>query len=318
MIFTIKKYQESDFETWDNFINSGGIYGTIYHTRKFINYHPINRFEDESIMIYHDNLLVCVMPCCKKNENFFSYTGATYGGPVFHKKYTSIKYMKIIIDTIFTHFNNKLQMRIANPIYFEENISKLYYLLSTKLTMKPELSWYINTNTDFISNIKNKDNKRVFKKMINNTNIRCYYTNNDSDYIQFHNILVENLRKTHNTIPTHTKDELLSLKTILNEKQSLYVVKNEHNIMLGGVYLIKVTKSCWYIMYMSKNIKYPLSNSSVIYSLFEINNDAKRENVEYIDYGICTENHGKEINCGLAEYKESSLGGLSSSRYVFT
>ena len=69
---------------------------------------------------------------------------------------------------------------------------------------------------------------------------------------------------------------------------------------------------------MSKNIKYPLSNSSVIYSLFEINNDAKRENVEYIDYGICTENHGKEINCGLAEYKESSLGGLSSSRYVFT
>ena len=64
---------------------------------------------------------------------------------------------------------------------------------------------------------KNKDNKRLLKKMINNTNIRCYYTNNESDYIQFHNILVENLRKNHNTNPTHTKDELLSIKSILNE-----------------------------------------------------------------------------------------------------
>ena len=56
---------------------------------------------------------------------------------------------------------------------------------------------------------------------------------------------------------------------------------------------------------------------SIIYLMYTISNDAKKENVKYIDYGISTENCGKLINNGLSDYKESSLCGISNYRYLF-
>lgn len=316
MNINIKKYQDNDELIWDEFVNKE-CFGTIYHTRKFINYHPKDRFEDHSILIYDKEILICILPCCKRGEKYFSYTGATYGGPVFHYKYVSIKHMKIIIDKIFNYFNNQIEFRLANPIYFDESISKLYYLLSTKLKMIPELSWYINTDTNFLNNIKNKDNKRLIKKIISDSNIRCYCTKNENDYIEFHDILSINLNTNHTTSPTHTKNEFLLLKKNLDDKQLLFIVKNIENIILGGVYLIKATNQCWYIMYMSKNILFKQPNVSIMYIILTIINEAKKENVKYIDYGICTENQGLYLNIGLAEYKEDSLGGTSCSRYLF-
>lgn len=63
----IIKYEDKYQDIWDNFVFNG-IFGTIYHTRKFINYHPKNRFIDTSILIYYKNLLICVLPSCKKKR----------------------------------------------------------------------------------------------------------------------------------------------------------------------------------------------------------------------------------------------------------
>ena len=89
MNIIIKNYSDEYELIWDNFVKNEH-FGTVYHTRKFINYHPKNRFEDCSIMVYDNNILVCVLPCCKRDEYFFSYTGATYGGPVISHNYVYI------------------------------------------------------------------------------------------------------------------------------------------------------------------------------------------------------------------------------------
>ena len=47
-----KKYNDTYEKTWDDFVETG-VLGTIYHTRKFINYHPKDRFIDNSLMIFH-------------------------------------------------------------------------------------------------------------------------------------------------------------------------------------------------------------------------------------------------------------------------
>ena len=274
----IIKYENKYEKIWDEFI-SNGVFGTIYHTRKFINYHPKNRFIDTSILIYYKNKLICVLPCCKLKENSknFSYIGATYGGPVFNRKYTKIKYMKIIIDKIFNFYNENIEFRIANNIYFNESIFNLYYLLSNKLKMKSELSFYFKTNNIFINKISNKDNKRLLKKIINNSDINCYLTNNKIDYINYYKILEKNLKMRYNTKATHTLDEFLLIKDILNERQSLYIVKNKDDIILGGVYLIKATDICWYICYISKNIDFSGHNCSILYIIKTISEDAKKK-----------------------------------------
>lgn len=309
----IKKYNNNFKNIWDEFVKNNMFY-TIYHLRIFLDYHPINRFIDNSILIYDDETLICILPCCKKDNIYFSYSGSTYGGPVIHNNWTTIDKMKIIIDKIFEYYENKIEFRLANDIYFSEEIKLLYFLLSQKLTIKPELSWYIKSNDQFINNINNKRNKKYLEKMIKNDNIKCFITTNNNDYVQFYNILKINLNKNHNTNPTHTLEEFLDIKERIKDYIYLFIVKEKEKI-LGGVFTIKVTNKCLYTFYITKNIEY--NTCAVIYAMYTISLFAKENDIKYIDYGISTENYGRDINMGLSDYKQSTLGGLPNFRLLF-
>ena len=50
----IEKYNDNYENIWDNFVDNESINGTIYHTRKFLNYHQKDRFEDV-IYYIHNN-----------------------------------------------------------------------------------------------------------------------------------------------------------------------------------------------------------------------------------------------------------------------
>ena len=342
---TSKKYDDTYEKTWDDFVETG-VLGTIYHTRKFINYHPKDRFIDNSLMIFHKEELICVVPACKKKDDKgktypliyyddgdfdvdpreftthnvteshdFSYMGATYGGPVFLPKYFEIRYLKSIINEIFKYYNNKIEFRLANNIYFGDKVFKLYAVLSSKLSMVPELSWYINTDEDFVLNISNQRNRNKLKKMIDNPDVSCLKTNLIDDYKEYYSILNKNLTTRHNNSPTHSEEEFLLLREILEDKGALYLVK-ENDILLGGVYVIKVTSQCWYTFYISKNVDSD-NHMAIPYLMFSIGQDAKKEGVKYLDYGISTEERGKLLNDGLSDFKERSLGGTSNSRFLF-
>jgi len=51
--------------------------------------------------------------------------------------------------------------------------------------------------------------------------------------------------------------------------------------------------------------------------MYNISLLAKNEHVKYVDYGISTENYGNDINIGLSEYKQETLGGLSNYRIIY-
>lgn len=309
----IIRYNNNLKQDWDNFVINN-TFSTVYHLRNFLEYHPENRFEDYSILIYSNNILICILPCCKNNNKYFSYKGSTYGGPVIHNNWVSIDKMKLIIDKIFEYYDNKIEFRLANDIYFPDHIKLLYFLLSQKLKIVPELSWHIKSNDDFIGQISNKRNKKYLEKMINDNNINCFITNDKNDYINFYNILKINLNKNHNTNPTHTLEEFLDIKERIKDNVYLFIVKQEEKI-LGGVFVIKITNKCLYTFYISRNIEY--NTSAVIYAMYTISIFSKENNIQYIDYGISTENSGKDINIGLSDYKQNTLGGIPSSRYLF-
>ena len=348
--FTCIKYNEEKHqELWEKFIETG-ILGTIYHTRKFMSYHPKNRFEDNSLLLYAGDELVCVVPACSKheigfkactifhsdgdisidpeefttrpisNKSYFSYMGATYGGPVFLKKYFQTKYVITMIDHIFQYYNNNIEFRMANNIYYDDNVFMVYSILGSKLRMIPEMSWYIDTGVNFINNMNNKRNRSYLSNVINDDDVKCYSTKSIDIYKHFYAILHENLETNHGATPTHTLDEFLHMKDILDDRGKLYVVENINTKELyGGVYIIKVTNICWYTFYISRNIQISntIAKAPISYLMYTISNDAAKEGVKYVDYGICTEDRGNLVNIGLAEFKEKSLGGHANARYLF-
>ena len=318
MKYDIKKYDNTiNLDIWENFIETS-INGTIFHTRKFLSYHN-DKFIDCSIMIYKEEEIVCVIPCCKNNDLYFSHSGSTYGGPVFSKSIKNIIEMNAIIDMIITYYENKLELRLANEIYHNISTNDIIYLLSKKLKCTLELSWVFKVSDNFIDNIKNRRNKKNLMKMIDTKNgFTCKKYESIEDYKIFYNVLESLLLSKYKKKPTHSLNELILLKSKIHTHMELYMVKDTNNNIYGGIIIIKVTKICWYTMYIAKNMNYNSSNNvSIMYIIYELLIEARKNGVEFIDYGITTENNGNKLNKGLSVYKEKSLCGKPIHRYLF-
>jgi hypothetical protein len=317
--YELIKYTNNYFTAWDDFVLNISICGTIYNTRKFLSSHPEEKFEDTSIIIYKKskvNKIICVVPCCKIQNEYFSHSGATYGGIIISQEINNIKYLTILIDMIFEYYDHNIKFRIADEIYCDKNMNVLMYLLNRKRELRMELSWYVDSDSKWYDNLESKRNQKYLEKFEKNVDNIINITVLEKDYIDFHEILRENLMKNHNVEPTHSLDEFLNLAKILKNEHRLYIARNK-NIILGGVFLILTNQKCWYTFYISKNNNTPNDNCSCIAIMKKITMDALEKNVKCIDYGTSTENRGKDINIGLSIYKEQSYGGLPHNRYLF-
>ena len=57
----VYKFEESNSSDWDEFVNNASN-GTLFHTRKFISYHPQDRFQDHSIYFHNKGKYYAVFP----------------------------------------------------------------------------------------------------------------------------------------------------------------------------------------------------------------------------------------------------------------
>ena len=60
MSLSVERYNGNESE-WDQFVIEKSMNGTFIQTRKFINYHPANRFEDCSLCVRKGKRTCC---CC--------------------------------------------------------------------------------------------------------------------------------------------------------------------------------------------------------------------------------------------------------------
>ena len=67
-MFTIKRHSKNNTFLWDSFVKKANN-GTIFHLRKFLSYHPENRFIDHSIEFYKKNVLFSVFPAAESRIN---------------------------------------------------------------------------------------------------------------------------------------------------------------------------------------------------------------------------------------------------------
>ena len=81
-MFILHKYNDQNKSIWDQFVLSGNN-GTIFHLRKFLNYHPKDRFQDHSILVKKKQNLFSVFPAAELIEDgkriLVSHPGSTVG-----------------------------------------------------------------------------------------------------------------------------------------------------------------------------------------------------------------------------------------------
>ena len=307
MQFEIEKYHP-DFQTrWDEFVWQANN-GTIFHTRKFLNYHPSDRFEDHSLIIKKNNRVIALFPATIRYEQhrkiLTSHRGASYGGIItkFNLGIRDVfRIVEILVDYAKDSEFKGIELTPPPQIYFIRPSNYIDFALIKNGFgyKKREISSVIplSFTEDETLNSFIPESRRAVRRAI-----KLGVTVQQSEqYDQFYQILKRNLKMRHNVQPTHTLEELQLLKNIYPDRIKLFSATAEDR-MVAGVIMFECNERVTLAFYISHNEDYQ-QYRGVNFLFYEIIRWAIRNGYAYLDFGIFTVD--MDPNWGLGKFKES-------------
>ncbi len=303
----IKKFNVEQSDLWEKIVNKANN-GTLFHTRKFLSYHPPGRFIDHSLVFNKNNQPYILFPAAEKEiegERFLvSHPGTSYGSFIVPENISfadSYDIVESLIGYIKTQDFKGIRLTLPPTIYNRRlsNYIDFSLLQHGFRYLKREISSILfleDTIEQNLDKFKSSHKRAVRKAIKEGVEVR------ESDkFDEFYNILQNNLKIRHNVTPTHTIDELLKLKELFPNKVQLFgaFLKNK---MIAGVVNFICTKDVVLAFYISHDEEYQETRALnlLFYSIFDW---AIKNKLKVFDFGIFTVN--EEPNFGLARFKEN-------------
>jgi hypothetical protein len=296
--YTIKQYESSLYAIWNAFISKAKNATFLFH-RDFMEYHK-DRFEDNSLLIYEDDLCVAVLPANKIGATTFSHQGLGYGGLLYDEQ-LSLDDVIACFLTVLLFLNNKgivsLTCKTVPSFYHKkpaEEFGYALFLANAKLVRRDTLA-VIDLKKDFSFS---KVRKRGIQKAIKNNLI----IKEETDFESFWNqILIPNLAIRHKVKPVHALNEIEYLKNRFPNNIRQFNVYCEDQIVAGTtIFETETTAHCQYISKFENKVN--LGSLDFLYDYLIHTVFAEKQ---FFDFGSSNENQGRKLNIGLSKWKES-------------
>ena len=306
-MLTIKRHSKKNKVLWDSFVKNANN-GTLFHLRKFLSYHPEDRFVDHSIEFYKKSTLFCVFPAAESNINgknlLVSHPGSTVGSFVVHESVSisdSLELIELLIDYAKKNKFEGIRLTIP-PILYQNRSSNYidYALLRNGFQyLKREITSILFIENEVRANLsKFKPSHARAARKAKETGVEIKVS---KDVNTFYAILKENLKIRHGVSPTHTAQEINDLIDLFPDSINLFgaFYKGE---MIAGVLNFLIKDDVVLAFYISHKEKFqelrPLN--LLFYSIFEW---CVKEKIKVYDFGIFTVSG--EPNMGLGRFKEN-------------
>ena len=307
MNIEIELYEKSFTDSWDDFVWKANN-GTIFQTRRFLNYHPPERFEDHSLVFKKNNHIIALFPATVRYEHhrriLTSHRGSSYGGLVT-KFNLSIKDSFRLVEALVEYAQNNQFQGVEltpPPIIYSLRPSNYIDFALVKNGFgyrKREISSVIPLTfeeKDVLMTFSSESRRAVRRAVKLGVTVR-----ESDDYESFYRILKRNLKMRHNVQPTHTLEELFLLKKIYPERIRLFAAYAEEN-MVAGVVMFNCNERVALAFYISHDEDFQ-KYRGVNYLFFEIIKWSIQNHYGYLDFGIFTVD--MDPNWGLGRFKES-------------
>ena len=316
----LKRINEKDeFLKIDDLINDS-LNGTIFHTKKFLNYHK-NKFKgkDEWYIFLRKNKIIGVISFLIKVEGNncnlgISPFGASYGGIVLFKRIT-YKVANEMIHALIEKFKYKKikSFKFTHPISccLKEKCDILEFamlknnfkIVNRDISSVIRLKNFNEINQKITPRVKRNINKAIK----NNVKIKHHASLND-----FWIPLKETFIK-HKTNPTHTYEELKILEEIYKEDLNFCVAYlREKPIASSLVFKVNnLVVNTFYLCQTEEGSKI----QALSYLISEIMSFYKKDGYDFLDLGTSSVNMIPREN--IFEFKEgfSSEGFFRDSYY---
>ena len=323
--FTVEQYRESMRSEWDGFVMRESVNGTFLQTRRFLSYHPEDRFEDCSLVVRKGNSIVAVVPACRRLENgcksFVSHAGSTFGGVVADRRVLpavkAIEVVRLLDGWLLENGFASASLKQTPSFFAEEDTASLEYALQHEgyhpygeLSFVADLSKYdMEVETNFTSS-RRRDCRYGQKA-------GCSFRelDDDHDVKVFYSILEKSLEKFGAT-PVHTLAELLDFKNErLSEEVRFFGVEYAGKLVAGSMVFLFANR-VFHTQYLAALPDY-LDVFPMNYLDWNLIRTAKEQGYPKFSFGISTEEHGRELNESLATFKEG-FGGSHSMNWTYT
>ena len=306
-MFTLHQYINQNESRWDQFVSSGNN-GTLFHLRKFLNYHHKDRFQDHSILIEKKQKLFSVLPAAELivdgKRILVSHPGSTVGSFVVPEN-LSIADAMSMSEALVTYVkeNNFSGIRITlPPTLYQRRLSN--YMDFSFFKQGFTYSKRDVTSILFLEDSLDK-NLAKFKsshlRAVRNAQEKGVNVRQSNDFDSFYHILEQNLKIRHGVSPTHTLAELKNIHALFPDRINLFAAFVK-DVMVAGVVNFVVNDHVVLAFYISHDEAYQefRAVNLLFYSIFDW---AIQQGFKIYDFGTFTVN--EEPNMGLGRFKEN-------------
>ncbi|WP_066224770.1 hypothetical protein [Formosa haliotis] len=293
----VELFHKKHNELWNNFVANAKNATFLFH-RDFMEYHK-DRFKDYSLMVFKNNKVIAVLPANLNNDVLYSHQGLTYGGLILD---SNIKFQGVvtIFKSILEWLSDKgistINLKTLPGIYAEvpsDEMLYLMFLLNAQLYRRDALS-VINLKTPVpFSKNRVEGCKRAKKHELKIEEVETFDT-------FWNSILIPNLSEKHDAVPVHSLEEITQLKQKFPKNIRQFNVCYKNEIVAGAT--IFETKTVAHAQYISGNhLKNTIGSLDFLHA--HLIQDVFK-NKAYFDFGISSEQQGRNINQGLQYWKE--------------
>ncbi|OGO76943.1 MAG: hypothetical protein A2Y23_00100 [Clostridiales bacterium GWB2_37_7] len=322
-MLVVKSYSRELENEWEGFVDSS-VNGTFMQERKFLGYHPSDKFSDHSLIFIEDKKIIAVLPAAVVQQEdkriLYSHPGASHGGLIIKSSLSTKKCLKLVSALIeycaMTGFDY-IRLKPVPRIYHSG--------LSDQLDFALRFSGFEIEYTELATALELKKGKNHFlKHVMSSTALRNYQKAlksglsviEDADINDYWAVLEKNLELNHNAKPTHTFKEIKYLKELYPDRIKLFAAY-KGSILTAGVLVFLLNErviNCFYIAHDDRYQHMRPLNLVFGYMM----EWGGQNSFSYLDWGISTEGKGSRVNTGLFQFKEGFGGhGVLRESYLY-
>jgi len=308
---------EAKYEiSWDEFVLNDSVNGTFLQTRRFLNYHPADRFQDASYIVWNGKgEIVAVCPACRIEDAgesvLYSHKGSTYGGVIIKngKWYRTRRVIEVLmclekrwredgIDRVILKQTPSLFCTID-----QELTEYCFYYLGYEAGK--ELNLYVDF-TGYDQNILSEfsQGKRTNVHNCEKEGLIYREVRSKEELRQFYTLLAGTLKK-YDKKPVHNVDELYDFITErLKAECEIFGIYKEDKMIAGSMMFYFHRAKVAHTQYLCADTQYNRL-SPMTYAYYVMLCEMRKRGFEKVSWGIVTEDMGKYLNDGLTNSKES-------------